>query len=243
MPHIENHFKPFFRPIGPVILLNNCSQIKIVRIILVLLVIFKRFKNPLSPPLWLATDDQPLAENTQIFTIFIFTAKGSDPRTLASSHGHRDYRKRIAGPSPLDIMKTGQWKCKSLCNKRVVSVLTETMQKQLIRLFAVNETQLRCCDENTYGDYTLNNSGGTYDAKQTSAGVGVIYDTTLVKMIKLIPVSERKAKAFIETTGARLKIGVAYAPTANADEIEYVAYLKELAESTPNPDQIYYERC
>ena len=139
-------------------------------------------------------------------------------------------------------MKIGKWNCKSLCNKRVVSVLNETMQKQLIRLFAVNETQLRCCDENTYGDYTLNNSGVTYDAEQTSTGVGVIYDTTLVNMVKLIPVSERNAKAFIETAGARLKIGVAYAPTKNADEIEYVAYLKELAESTRNPDQIYYEK-
>ena len=99
--------------------------------------------------------------------------EGSDSRTLASSHGHGDYRKRIAGPSPLDIMKIDEWNCKSLCNERVVSVLTETMQKRRIRLFALNETHLRCCDENSYDDYTLNNSGVTYAANQTSAGVGV----------------------------------------------------------------------
>ena len=75
-------------------------------------------------------------------------------------------------------MKTGQWNCKSLCNERVISVLTENMKKRRIRLFALNETHLRGCDESTYGDYTLNNSGVTYDAKRTSAGVGVIYDKT-----------------------------------------------------------------
>ena len=76
-------------------------------------------------------------------------------------------------------MKVGQWNCKSLCNERVVSVLTEIMQKRRIRPFALNETNVRGCDESTYGDYTLNNSGAPYDAKRRSAGIGVIYDKKL----------------------------------------------------------------
>ena len=61
-------------------------------------------------------------------------------------------------------------------------------------------------------------------------------------MIKFIPVSDRNSKAFIETAGARLKLVVTYAPTENADESEYPAYLTELAECTRSSDQTYYEK-
>ena len=39
------------------------------------------------------------------------------------------------------ILISDQWNCKSLCNERVISVLTESMKKRRIRLFALNETQ------------------------------------------------------------------------------------------------------
>ena len=63
-----------------------------------------------------------------------------------------------------------------------------------------------------------------------------------MKKVKFIPISEGNAIVFIETVGARLKLVVTYAPTENADESEYAAYLNELAECTRSSDHSCYEK-
>ena len=110
------------------------------------------------------------------------------------------------------------------------------MQKQRMRLLALNGTHLRGWDESTYGDYTLNNNGVLYDAKKTSAGFGVIYDTKLLEMTEFISVSEKNAKAFIEAADAKLKLVITYARTENSDGSEYTDSIKELAECTRSSD-------
>ena len=88
----------------------------------------------------------------------------------------------------------------------------------------------------------MNNSGVPFDAKRTSSGVGVIYDTKLVQMIKFNTVSERNAKAISETAGAKLKLFITCAPTENANESGHTANLMEFAVCTRSSDQNYCQK-